>query len=280
LLLIFSATALLGCDRDPPEPDTEKARLLGRGDFAVVEIEAGEFTVGQALRIDGSHVELQAASDGALFRAPVGNAYRLPASEWQGKVGDLAVCEVASKTWEACEVTAITGDHVSTLTLDGDERALGRSALLSPNRVTALNIKERFVQARERGRFVERAKRAGLPRVPSDWLPKVDRDALGRKGGEWYTARVRQFVDAGVEVDFHGGDQGFRTAKAALAPLPPYRAHELEVGSFVLVRPKNPGQAWSPAEVVAQTTRGAIVTDRNGDKREISRRDLVPLGGG
>ncbi|HET9960248.1 MAG TPA: hypothetical protein VFQ61_37415 [Polyangiaceae bacterium] len=276
--IVAGCRARQDAEHRAPEPVRSASYL--RGDRVLVEARAAEFFEARVLTQQGDRLRLLRASGEDDLWVSRADVYRLP-PESKGHAGPWAICsnEIepgSGPSWIGCRITKESGDRLNVEMLDGRSLTLANRSVLRASPLTEMNLRRAFEQARARRDFLDRAAHAGRPHVPTGFraLPRMRVLAL-RRGG-WYLGTVRELHKDGVDVAFESKTQYERIPAADLVPEPPMSEAPLR-GSFALVRPLSPFDAWPVLRVAGVSDREFRVVNESGEERVVAPRDIVPL---
>jgi hypothetical protein len=281
IVLSVGASLVIGCrDRAETTAQASDQRTPTRGDVVVVERATAEFFQGRVLSVTGATLKVQTTDEGEPVTVATSDVYRVPPAPHSFAVGDPGICRDGETRWMACRVTRSGPGQGATVEVDlgsGVIRNLEPARVLAPNPVTALNLQRYFEAVESRSRFEATARAAGDPTRPPGWLPESGEPVLGRRDGEWYSARVQQALEErGVRVVWEGDEHPDALAADAVVPAPP--AQRLVArGEFALNRPKSPSSPWERVRVDATGPEEAVVVGIDGQRRRIGIRRLLPL---
>ena len=98
-------------------------------------------------------------------------------------------------------------------------------------------------------------------------------------GTSWYGGEVVESKAARkkVRVRFTSDRWSERDVRIAEVAPQPQGAATVENEQYVLVRPKDAGDRWEPAQVVAAKAGSLEVVDRTGAKRTVAADAVVPI---
>jgi hypothetical protein len=244
----------------------------------VVELSGAEFGEGQVLSVHGEQLRVQILGRDESSLVPVGDVYVLPPAGQRHLPNDLAICGSESGIWVACRIVGEVDGRLRVVTSAERELVLEKNRVLDPSPVTELNLRRHFELLRAKQEFVDAARRAGLPRIPAGFQPKVGERVVAPRRGDWYGARVKEVSEEGISVEWQGRGEVEVIPPSVVAPEPPYVGTPFVAGQFALQRPETPGARWRPVVVRAVGQEGIKVADITGAKQTVSASDLVPLG--
>jgi hypothetical protein len=250
-----------------------------RGEMVVVETSAAQFVVGRVIAHDGDRLRVQAALTGTSMDTRAAEVYRLNAGR-PTRSGQLAICRVSAEHWIACRTEAVTPDELLISEATGEQHRVRPSDALVPTELTLLNLERHFARAEDARKFLRGTDGAGLPRIPSEWRPRLFARVLASINGRWYSVRVRELGHERVYVAWQADERVTEVPRAALVPEPPYD-FVARRGTYVLARPSSPALPWEVSCI-----EGILAPDRvsvrnaTGDRRDLSTGDLVPLASG
>lgn len=274
--LLGAAFGVLACARKAtPEQPIDS---LARGEQVVVEYRAAEFVIGQVLSVEHGKVSIQTNEDAEQLLADRGDVYRLTDTVKHPALQQYAICHWSSDTWVGCQIERVEGETLGVLDLAGERRTLNRNQVLQASAATIAGQERLFKKARERGLFESEARAAGRPQRPLGWRPSLGATVLARRGEDWLSARITGGSDAGLTVSWSEQRAHERLRSVEVAPRPPYVwLSPPSPGSFVMIAGARGEPAWARVRVESSTESDAVVLDRDGAKRRVPLKEIVPL---
>jgi hypothetical protein len=254
------------------------ADTLGRGEQVVVELRAAEFVSGQVLSVGNGKVNVQTGEDADQIVADRGDVYRVTETIQRPEAEQYGVCRWTKDSWLGCQIERVDGQSLAVLSLAGERKLLRRDQVLQATPATSQGQDRLFKQARARGWFESEARAAGKPRRPAGWRPALGEAVLAKRGDEWLNARITGGADAGLSVSWSEQQRHQRLRQVEVVPKPPYPwLAPPNPGSFVLVAGAHGEPMWARVRVESATETDALVVDRDGAKRHVLLKEIVPL---
>lgn len=274
---IGAGLAVLACSRKAPPPPVVDS--LVRGEQVVVEFRAAEFVTGQVLSVEQGKVGVQTSGDADQISADRGDVYRVADVVLHPVPQQYAICQWSTNSWLGCQIERVEGDQIGVLNLAGERRSLNRRQILHASSATSAGQERLFKEARARGLFESDARAAGRPQGPVDWKPSVGEAVLAKRGNDWLSARITTGgSDAGLTVSWSEQQSHERLRKVEVAPKPPYAwLTPPPAGSFVMIAGDRGEPAWARVRVEFSTEKDAVVLDRDGAKKRVPLKEIVPL---
>jgi hypothetical protein len=273
---IAAGLTVLACARKtPPAPAADS---LSRGEQVVVEFRAAEFVTAQVLSVEHGKVRVQTSEDAEQLLADRGDVYRLTDTVQHPVLQQYAICQWSRDTWLVCHIERVEGEMLGVLDLEGERRTLNRNQVLQASSATSAGQERLFKKARARGLFESEARAAGRPRRPTGWRPSLGAMVLAKRGENWWSARITGGSDAGLTVSWSEQRAHERLRLVEVVPHPPYAwLAPPPPGSFVMIAGALGEPAWARVRVESSTETDAVVLDRDGAKRRVPLKEIVPL---
>jgi hypothetical protein len=198
----------------------------------------------------------------------------------EAAAGDNIVCRTGTESWYPCQVKSVEGTVIKVEDSYGKEHNLELGALLKPDAATQADIKDYLIREGKRREFDAAFEAAGKPIRPDKWAPKKgDKVVIHFVGTSWYGGSVVELKkdQNQVRIDWEGDTWSDQDKSIDDVAPQPKDKQSVKEGQFVIARPSSATMRWEHCKIVSITGDAAEVIDRDGNKRNVNLKDVVPI---
>lgn len=248
------------------------------GDHVVVESEEASFWSGRVVQADGSKVVYEYGSGPSKGEAEMDKVYAVEASaSMEAKEGDFVICQTGPGTWNGCLIKRVNGGAYVSEDGWGNPYNLTASQVIVPSSEARARIESKHHAGSKSREFLKAAKEAGDPWRPEGWSPRPGEDIVAKfTVASWYGGRIRRVTPTKVHIAWDDRMPPSERDYGDVAPRPskPLAVRE---GQYVIGRPRK-GAKWDFFLVEAVDDKGVLLVDKDGEKKKVKKRDVIPLG--